>query len=179
MLSTTRFVREILIALPSPPADLYLLHQQVWEHARRAVAPGQRPSFLYRVDDGLVRVRSTDFARGRTQALSDGPCSLDLAAVIQEARGGERAVDPGDLLVWTKAKLKRSGLRPERLRIVSYGLQRGNKIDRATGYHHRITLPVVRVSFDLEVEDEALANVAWIEGIGRGRRFGLGMLCRA
>jgi len=178
MLSTTRFTREILIALPDTPADLYLLHQQVWEHAKRAAAPGQRPTFLYRVDEGLVRVRSRDFVRGRTQGLTEGPCSLDLAAVIQEEGGGQRAVHPDDLTSWAESKLKRSGVRSGRLHVVSYGLQRGNKIERSTGRHHRITLPVARVSFDLEVEDEALADVAWQEGVGRGRRFGLGMLCK-
>ena len=179
MLSTTRSVREILIALPGTPADLYLLHQQVWQHAKRAAAPDQRPTFLYRVDDGVVRVRSPHFARGRAQGLSEGPCSLDLAAVIQEAGGGQRAVAPDKLPAWAEAKLRRSGLRPGRVRVERYGVQHGKKIDRATGQHHRITLPVARVSFDLEVGDEALANLAWLEGIGRGRRFGLGMLCKA
>lgn len=84
-----------------------------------------------------------------------------------------------ELATWAESKLKRSGVRPGRLCVVSYCVQRGNKIDRATGRHHRITLPVVRVSFDLEVEDEALVDLAWSEGIGRGRRFGLGMLCKA
>lgn len=179
MLTTNRLAREILIALPDTPEDLYLLHQQVWQHAKRAAVPSHRPTFLYRVDEGVVRVRSRDFVRGRAQALSEGPCFLDLAAVIQEDGGGQRAVALDELATWAESKLKRSGVRPGRLCVVSYCVQRGNKIDRATGRHHRITLPVVRVSFDLEVEDEALVDLAWSEGIGRGRRFGLGMLCKA
>ena len=86
---------------------------------------------------------------------------------------------PDELPAWAEAKLRRSGLRPSRVRVERYGVQHGNKIDRATGQDHRITLPVARVSFDLEIGDEVLANLAWLEGIGRGRRFGLGMLCKA
>lgn len=171
-----RPVREILVALPGLPPDLYRMHQCVWEHAMRAVKPGTRPTFLYRVEDGIVRIRSQDFTRGTVREFRAGSCRLDIAAVIQSVNGDERPVPRGDLEDWVEKKLGHSGFRTKGLEISSFDLQEGCKCEKATGRLHRIVLPVARIRLDLEVEQPELSSKAWRDGIGRGRRFGLGML---
>jgi hypothetical protein len=169
-------MREILIALPDLPLDLYRMHQCVWDHASRAARPGVRPVFLYRVQDGIVRVRSRDFARGTVREFRAGCCSLDVAAVVQSP-DGERAVAHADLAGWASKKLAQAGFRTKGLEVVSYEFQHGEKRDRQSGRCHRIALPIARLYLDLEVENKDRATAAWHNGIGRGRRFGLGMLC--
>lgn len=176
--STFQAAREILIAIPGLPSDIYQMHQCVWWHAARAAKPGIRPSFLYRVDDGVVRVRSRDFARGLTREMRSGSASLDIAAVIQAADGHERAVAPSDVEFWAADRLAQAGFAVRRIDLVSYSCQYGIKYVKASGRSLRITLPVARLGLDLEIVDESLAFKAWHEGIGRGRRFGLGMICQ-
>ncbi|KLR58971.1 type I-E CRISPR-associated protein Cas6/Cse3/CasE [Diaphorobacter sp. J5-51] len=170
-------MREILIAIPGLPTDLYHMHQCVWEHAARAARPGVRPVFLYRVEDGMVRVRSRDFLRGTAREFRGGACGLDIAAVIQSVDGSEHTVPPSDLVSWASGKLAQAGFVARKLDVLSYELQQGFKRDKASGRGMRIRLPVARLRLDLEVQDDVHARAAWCDGIGRGRRFGLGMLC--
>lgn len=177
-LNGAALTREILIALPGlprPQTDLYDLHQRVWEHASRAATPGVRPSFLYRVEDGIVRVRSEDFCRGTVRELRAGVCQLDIAAVVQ-SEAGERAVARPELEAWASDKLAIAGFKVRVLEVQDYSVQHGIKHDRVSGRRHRISLPVARLRLDLEVTNPEAARAAWGAGIGRGRRFGLGML---
>lgn len=170
-------VREILIAAPDVPPDLYQLHQQVWEHAQRAARSGVRPTFLFRADKGLIRVRSADFARGMERSFRPGAdASLDLAAVLQCSDGRELAVAHADLPTWAADKLSAAGFDVLALEVVAYDMRSGLKMDRATGRRHRITLPVASLRLRLAIADQDKALCAWREGLGRGRRFGLGML---
>ena len=170
-------VREILIAAPDVPHDLYQLHQQVWEYAHRAARPGIRPKFLFRADRGVVRVRSADFARGVERSFRPGvDASLDLAAVLQSSDGRELAVAHDDLPTWAGDKLTAAGFEVLALEVVAYDMRSGLKMDRATGRRHRITLPVASLRLRLAIADQDKALCAWREGLGRGRRFGLGML---
>lgn len=177
MTAIIRPQREILIAIPGLPTDLYQMHQCVWYHAARAARPGVRPVFLYRVEDGMVRVRSRDFLRGTTREFREGPCSLDIAAVIQSVDGSEHIVPPSDLASWASDKLAQAGFMARKLEVRSYQLLQGFKREKASGRSLRIRLPVARLQLDLEAQDEDRARASWADGLGRGRRFGLGMLC--
>lgn len=178
MMSPQSPLREILVATPGLPTDLYRMHQHVWEHASRAAKPGKRPRFLYRVEDGLVKIRGRDFNKGTVREFRAGqPCSLDIAAVIQSDAHGQRPVAHAALEPWLVSKLKGAGFKVRELEVIRYEMQRGAKLDRETGRRHLIELPVARVLLDLEIEDRELADAAWCDGIGRGRRFGCGMLC--
>lgn len=170
-------VREILIASPDANPDLYRLHQQVWEHAQRAARPGVRPTFLYRSDYGIVRVRSADFTRGVERSFRPGvDASLDLAAVLQCSDGREQAIAHADLPTWASDKLTVAGFDVLALDVITYDMRPGIKTDHATGRRHWINLPVASLRLRLAVADQAKAVCAWREGLGRGRRFGLGML---
>lgn len=170
-------VREILIAAPDVSPDLYRLHQQVWEHAQRAARPGGRPTFLFRADRGVVRARSVDFVRGIERNFrSNADVSLDLAAVIQTMDGREQPVAHGDLSAWVADRLAAAGFDVRAIDLLAYDMRSGVKVDRATGRRHMISLPVACLRLRLEIVDQGKAMCAWREGIGRGRRFGLGML---
>lgn len=151
--------------------------EAIRQHAEQASKRGVRPTFLYRIDDGLVRVRSVDFGRGTVKSLRAGPCRLDLAAVIQGVDGTRRAVSPEDLPDWAVTKISQAGFEVSSFKVLDYRMRHGNKWDRSTGEHHRISLPVARLALDLAIADPQSALSAWEDGIGRGRRFGLGMLC--
>lgn len=172
-----RVQREIMVAIPGLPDDLYRMHQCIWQHAEQASKRGVRPTFLYRVDDGLVRVRSVDFARGTVKSFRAGPCRLDLAAVIQGSDGTSRAVSADDLQAWAVSKISQAGFEVRSLQVLDYRMNHGSKLDKITGRRHRISLPVARLALDLGITDPQKALSAWEDGIGRGRRFGLGMLC--
>lgn len=170
-------MREILIATPEEAIDIYRQHQQVWEHAQRAAMPGVRPTFLFRAERGLIRVRSPDFARGTLRRfLPEVPAYLDLAAIIQSEEGRELSVPSDDLPAWAQRKLAAAGFDVLKLSVIDVACRAGEKMDRLTGRRHSIALPVASLKLDLAISDEAKAKAAWATGIGRGRRFGLGML---
>lgn len=170
--------REILIAIPGLPTDLYRMHQCVWEHAERAATAGHRPQFLYRVENGLVQVRGLDFCKGTVREFRPGrTCRLDIAAIKRSSNGGEMPVEASQLEDWTVGLLAKAGFKVRDLDVENYVLQRGIKHDRNTGRRHLIELPVARLQLELDVLDPDRAQLAWCGGIGRGKRFGLGMLC--
>lgn len=171
-------LREILIAIPGLPHDLYRMHQCVWDHAERAARPGKPPLFLYRVENGMVQVRGRDFRKGIVREFNaQRAFRLDIAAVKRSSVAGQTAVPASELDDWCVGALAKAGFAVRELAVESYGVQRGIKRDRNTGRRHLIELPVARLSLRLDVLDQDLANAAWADGIGRGRRFGLGMLC--
>ncbi len=178
MITSLLPVREILIATPGLPSDLYRMHQTVWLHAVKAAKPGKTPRFLYRVENGMVKIRSPDFNIGTVREFRAGrPCTLDIAAVIQSVVHGQQPVPRSALHSWAVNKLNDAGFYVRQLQVLRYEIHRGVKRDRNTAQKHLIELPVARIQLDLEIEDRSLADAAWCHGIGRGRRFGFGMLC--
>lgn len=169
-------VREILIALPDSIPDLYGMHQQIWSHVERAVRPGFRPNFLYRVEKGVAKVRSRDFQRGCIRSFKPGRCSLDLVAVTRSL-SGECPVAHADLVDWASQKIAGCGFIVNDLVIDEYNFQYGRKVLSSNRGSHNIALPVAKLSLQLDVADKNLAHQSWIDGLGRGRRFGFGMIC--
>lgn len=168
-------VREIIIALPDQIPDLYGLHQCVWDHALRAARPGVRPAFLYRVEQGIIHVRSADFVRGIIKELRPGPYLLDIAAIVQ-GHDGEHPVALSDLPAWAREKIARAGFHIKHLELVDFGTQHGQKRDRFSSRRHWIHIPTAKLRLDLDICQHDQAQNAWRCGLGRGRRFGLGML---
>lgn len=172
-------VREILIATPEDSLDLYRIHQQVWEHAQRAARPGVRPTFLFRAEPGVVRVRSSDFARGVERRFLPGVDTfLEVAAVVQSGDRRELPIAHVDLPAWARDKMTAAGFEVQQLEVLGYGPRAGLKMDRLTGRRHNIVLPVASLQLRLDIADPDKASCAWRDGIGRGRRFGLGMLAQ-
>lgn len=67
----------------------------------------------------------------------------------------------------------------ENVNVMSTGDAGGRKRDAKTGAVLDIRLPVVHIEFDATLQDQGKAQLAWRRGIGRGKRFGLGMLRKA
>ena len=175
--STSKAPREILLALPSTETDLYRVHQLVWKHVAQAMGGSRvRPSFVYRVDGGMVRIRSTDFP-ATVRRIAEFQCgrtvSVDLACIVQTPQG-ELPVPQEELAGWVTAKLEAAGYGVDELAVSDCRWLAGTKIT-PTGVQ-RIRIPCTRVHAAVHAVHPALCTDAWSAGIGRGKRFGLGML---
>lgn len=172
MLTTTHAPRELLIALPGVETDLYRIHQLVWNHVEGAVGrTARKPSFIYRIDGGMIRVRSRDFPARGTAATAFRPTAqvfVDLAAVWGAKH--DQPVPQAHLVEWCTQKLADAGYQALSLSVLDHEMRTGVKqaLD--------IRIPVARVKATVIVADSQASACAWDQGIGRGKRFGLGML---
>lgn len=173
--------RELLLAMPAA-LGLYEAHQLVWRFAAAAAPPGVRPLFLYRIDGdnrgAVARVRSVDFTGGSCRAVTPDPrrpFRIDLAAVSRSDRG-QRAIEADRLNAWCTHQMETAGFDVDDLCVESSTIQAGAKHDRNSGRNLTIVVPTARVHARLRIRDADRAHHAWCFGIGRARRFGLGML---
>ncbi len=168
--------RELFIAMPSGMADFYRQHQDVW----RAVAPVlavPRVRFIYRMQgQRLARVRSTAFQRGIVTPVREGMMCVDLVAKRRASSDGAiYSVEDSTLEEWLTTLLSRHGFAIERLdqaieeKVVGFKPQTLQKL----------WLPIRRVRFRLRITDRLRAEMAWVNGVGHGKRFGFGMLTPA
>ncbi len=167
-------LREMMLALPSAQTDLYRIHQLVWEHVAR-VSTKRDPEFIYRIDDGMIRVRSDSLPHMSTRACISRPnvrVHLDLAAV--SGTDHQTPVPSNEIDAWSREKLQQHGFTVQTLEVVQHELRTGCK--RSGGRTHAIRIPVARLEATINVANDDLASLAWRGGIGRGKRFGLGML---
>lgn len=168
--------RELLIALPEHEIDLYRVHQLVWSHVAKAVdQKSVRPSFIFRIDAGMVRVRSNDLPSRRCTVsvpIASRPLRIDLAAVWG---GNHDETVPHDMLEsWCLKKLATAGYGATQIDIE---MEHRDGVKFIDGRSHKINIPVARCTVhDWSTLDSGLSGEAWIKGIGRGKRFGLGML---
>jgi hypothetical protein len=164
--------RELLIALPKIETDLYRVHQLVWQHVANVACSYRRPIFIYRIDGGMIRVRSHDLPNHKTSVAAFRPGSTiyaDLSAVRRTAHG-DVPVSENELVPWCTQKFVDAGYRVDVLKVLDFEWRHGTK-----GIDH-IKLPVARVEAKLTISDASSCLAAWENGIGRGKRFGLGML---
>lgn len=166
--------REIHVALPDSADDLYRQHQLVWEAVRnKLVLPGQG-SFVYAMLSPRVAVvRSHRFDRGPPSRLTERPLCLTLVSAVQEPGTGRlRALYGEEAVSKISSLLAKHGFGVEDLVVEQQTEQVGKKV-RAD---MRIAIPTSVVRFTPKVQNLALADHAWSNGIGRGKRFGCGML---
>ncbi len=172
--------RELLLALPEEFEDLYRVHQVVWEQVALAAQGSRRaPRFIFRQEGALVRVRSEDFTSrsvSRAWWRDDAPCRIDMAAIMRN-NGSERPVPQDTLAQWCEDRLVQAGFIVKDLQVAPVW-RHGLKHERGTGRQHDIGLQVAQVTARLGVADRTLATQAWVHGIGRGKRFGLGMIAQ-
>ena len=169
-------LREILVSLPGAPADIYRRHQLVWRAMHNCTRPGSR--FLFAaVSPHLVRVRGA-IDRGRPAVLSDGDIRVDL--VVASRHGNSmRALEDSELPGWTRRLMQVHGYAVTDVTTLARGEALGRKLDKSTGQTLEIRLPVASLHLKTRIENRARADLAWSHGIGRGRRFGYGMMFRA
>jgi len=167
----TAHATEIVLAVPPSMRDMYQLHQAVWDHVDRSQAVRHRPVILYRQDQGMVRVRVSDcaimYGRGRPDRASfaeghamDWQMRLALWRDLTQSR---------DIKARIMEMLERAGVEVQFLRFRK-GMSEGRK------RHHLIRLPVADVEAHVRISDPIKARHAWVHGLGRGRRFGFGMI---
>lgn len=162
---------ELLLAVPAVQQDLYALHQAVWERVSRAQVVKHAPTILYRRDKGLTRVRVSDCAiHGGLPALAcfreNDVVSLTVRLVL--SRDG-RPISPAFAQERVRDLVERSGMDPMAMEFSCW---------QATGRKHDmlIELGVADVEAKVRIRQPETAAHAWRHGIGRGKRFGFGMM---
>lgn len=178
--------REVLVAVPGNQEDLYLRHQQVWDAAGRRF--GARAGFntvhefLFRRESPQIyRLRSSTFQPAGAQAValptSGTSYRFDIELVAMRGSDHSEPVHPPHLNDWVESLLGRNGFKVSAFSSNSLAWHRGVKqIKDRPGSSMRIAYQIARVAGTLSVSDTALAQAAFTSGIGRGRRFGFGML---
>lgn len=164
---------EIALAIPRSITDIYTLHQVVWTHVAESLAVQKNPDFLYRREGGLVRARISQCAvrigRGSPVAVRFELGSVH-SWVVQVAlwRSVSQAVQKN-----TRERvidlLSRAG-------VEVLDVECSESVGEGVKRNHRIVLPLAIVKAKVRIIDADLAHQSWIEGIGRGRRFGFGMI---
>lgn len=168
---------ELLIAVPAAQQDLYAQHKAVWEQVSRvqAIDRAPTPTLLYRRDKGLARVRVSDCAiHGGlpTHAFfrENEVMSLDVRLVV--SRDG-RPVQPAFARARVRDLVEHSGMDIMEMEF-SCSPVSGRKKDML------IELWVADVMAKVRIRRPDAAAFAWRHGIGRGKRFGFGMMvCKA
>jgi hypothetical protein len=167
------YARELTIAVPRTVSDIYLLHQAVWGEID-ASRDGRlcSPEILYRRDAGCVSVRigAASLKHGRTSSFA--------AQTGQVRRFSLRCALWRDLRQQSRSPHRRvaelfSNAGCELLdHQVNFGVASGYKAVIKSS----IQLPVADLRGSLRIIDHHRALQAWRLGVGRGRRFGFGML---
>jgi len=172
-------LREVWLALPGATDDLYVRHQQVW--AALATQAREGRDFVYRyVSPRVALVRGACLRQGVIVGdLPPPSIKLDFVASDRVDRNKERPVPHDQVGDWAARLLVQHGMMPTALVVLNHSVAIGTKIARAGQPGHRIRYSVATVRADVVVVDPGLSRMAWRLGVGRGRRFGFGMLVAA
>lgn len=168
-------INEILVGVPGIGEDLYKRHQQVWRAMHDHVRQGEGSPFLFaQIADRMYRVRSHRLPARLSRRIvlpvsgEEYRFQVDLAAM----RGSDKKqpVPLSDLDGWVSSLLQKHGYEPHALQVSNVSMVSGMKQGM------RIQIQSVRGTGMLYVTDTKLAQEAFTKGIGRGKRFGFGML---
>ena len=162
---------ELLLAVPAAQQELYALHQAVWDRVIRAQAIHHAPTILYRRDKGLTRVRVSGCAIHGGQPTKacfreNDVVSLEVRLVV--SRDG-RPVHPDIARARVRDLVERSGMELMKAEFRCL-LASGRKKDML------IELGVADVAAKVRIRQPQAVAHAWRHGIGRGKRFGFGMM---
>lgn len=180
MLATdvTDTCREWRVAIPSTGGDVYQQHQLVWQ-AMRGTGDHIR-EFIYAMQSPHVAVvRSRQFRRGAVSEAYEGPLRICIVSARQVEYGGLQALGVESTLELAERLIGNHGIVANDLRVECQSRLRGTKVDRNGARPLHIVLPVSELVFHGRFTNRARAAIAWANGIGRGKRFGCGMLRKA
>lgn len=165
-------VREVTVALPAHGEDIYRRHQLVWTvmHGRA----GSGGDFVFAMlSPRIALLRSSRFDRGVLTVPREGRLAVSLVAVSR-MQDGDRAITDAMAPAFVTDLMGQHGIVVD---LVSISPPReAVGIKQRQGTRHRIALPIRDVLMDARIADPLLAEIAWRSGIGRGKRFGYGML---
>ncbi len=170
----TAHAQELLLACPTADSDIYRVHQTVWPITNRHQDVRHTPTLLYRAEDGIIRVRISDCAMRGTRpvkvTLTEGT-EMTMRVKLALWRTVPTRLQPGQLQQRIRELLGSAGLTCLDIQCTRYVAQ-GHK--QRLGVD--IALPIADVSGRVRVDNSSLACNAWRQGVGRGKRFGFGML---
>lgn len=166
--------KEILIALPEHGDDIYRRHQLVWRAMHGNVTSGR--GFIFQaVGAHLARVRSDTLERGMATQAREGWLTVTLVASARIPSVATPLKDD-DLPGYLDQLMTGHGYELLSCQFTDSWPARGRKRDRETGRVHAIELPTREITMNVRITHPAKAELAWQYGIGRGKRFGFGML---
>jgi hypothetical protein len=168
-------IPQILIGVPGDSDDLYLRHQQVWQAVAKAAPRIQGDDFLYaQVKPRLFMVRSQRLANhSSSHARMPENGEAHRATIELVAMTGSKHDQPvPEALVsdWASRVLAAKGLAVDTLELLACVDRVGHKSNM------RIGLRVASIAARVRVRDAGLLQKAFVSGVGRGKRFGFGML---
>lgn len=171
----TDVCREILVALPDVGGDIYRQHQHVWTVMHGKAKRGGS-SFCYAMrSPHLAVVRSHLLDHGAVSSIAERPMRASIVTARQTA-SGLQALSAAEAPLRVQELLATHGIVTADVAVLEQSSLTGCKCDRETGQSMRIVLPVSVVQFVPRFSNAAKAHLAWRDGIGRGKRFGCGML---
>lgn len=159
---------------PGQPVDLYARHQIAWAIVAPRLRPGERFLFHWEAfgDAAIVTFRLS--GRGRAPARSrlpgEGAMQIEIAATRDD---GQRIVPVCEhqLPAWFESRMQARGIAVDDIQTSPIRESVGVKKSE-----HLIRLPVASIRARYRVLDPVHAWKAFECGVGRGKRFGLGMI---
>lgn len=173
----TGHLRELLVAVPGNSKDVYERHQQVWQAVAPFVEKGEDFQFK-RVDEALYRVRSRKFGRqGRCVVVPKGPATLRATlsrTLIKDGR--QTTIADDELPRWFGTVAGNQGLIVAAASFLGGQRVEGSKKCQSTSRFLQIRFETVAVEARIEEVEDGAYERALERGLGRGRRFGFGMI---
>jgi len=169
--------RELRIALPSTAGDVYRQHQLVWK-AMRATGDRVRDFIYVMLSPHIALVRSRQLSRGSVSDAIEGSLRIRIVSARQAGHGGLESLDVEGTLKLAERLFSAHGFVIDDLHVEDQTRLHGIKVDRS-GCRLNIVLPVSDLMFQGRCSNRAGAALAWANGMGRGKRFGCGMLRKA
>ena len=184
-----QFVREKAFAtgwLDSGEIDIYQIHQKVWDLVCQH-SDARHPEFQFRVDEatGLTTIRSRFLRSGsfvRQGIIPEGDKVRVLVSLkaVKQINGSERDLGLDQAKELAIRLLQQSGLSIDRPQDFDLKLTRARgfkqKKQGLLGDVHCIDFACAHVDAVCTIADRNQLIQAWMHGIGRGKRFGLGMI---
>ncbi len=165
-------VREMRVALPDHAGDIYRRHQLVWEIMHGRARTGS--SFVFAMlSPRTALLRSDRIERGTPAVPREGWTVVSIVTALRMPDGSP-AMANQEAETYIAGLMLRHGVSVDHLKVSPTRDAVGVK--PRLGSNGRIVLPVRDVLMEVRIADQAHAEAAWRAGVGRGKRFGYGML---
>lgn len=165
-------LREMTLAIPPHGEDIYRRHQLVWRAMHRKAGSGQ--DFLFAAQSANVMlIRSDRLHQGVESQLREGALTVSVVAETRMGNVG-KAVSDQTLPEWMERMMDNHGFRLQGMQSSELYYANGLKMDGEKPL--AILLAIRDIRMDVGITHRGKAQRAWQMGIGRGKRFGYGML---
>jgi hypothetical protein len=165
-------LRELTLAIPPHGNDIYRRHQLVWRAMHQHACSGKDFLFVAKSSNVMV-IRSDHLHHGNESQLRDGEL---IVAIVAETRTGivGKAITDQLLPAWMERMMANHGFRLQDMQASNLYYANGLKMEGERSF--AIQLAVRDIRMDVSIIHRGKAQRAWQTGVGRGKRFGYGML---